>query len=161
LLNITTRHASDEEAVGAAFVLGSTAARSGRATPTKTIIKSARKGAKGGKKGQKCQPHHLAAMASNDSGGAKADNSDEGFVAMVECDFKRQTRSHKDHFKKLPQVVCPRHPYPIKHKLKDYTMLKKFMTSGAPPKGGKLEGGVGGKSVATIPGEAQVMTIFG
>jgi hypothetical protein len=53
LINITTRHASGEEAVGAAFILGNTraAANNGRAAPTKAAIKGDRKGAKGGKKG--------------------------------------------------------------------------------------------------------------
>jgi hypothetical protein len=55
LLNITTRHASNEEAVGAAFVLGNTGktADGGWDAPTKATIKSTRKDAKGDKKGQK------------------------------------------------------------------------------------------------------------
>jgi hypothetical protein len=55
LLDIATQHASSEEAVGAAFILGNAeaAAKGGRATPTKATIKGSRNGAKGGKKGQK------------------------------------------------------------------------------------------------------------
>jgi hypothetical protein len=55
MLDIITRHASVEEAVGAAFVLANagTAASGGRAAPTMVVIKSTRKDAKGGKKGQK------------------------------------------------------------------------------------------------------------
>jgi hypothetical protein len=55
LLDIATRHASGEEAVGATFVLGNTgeAVNGGRAAPTKATVKGARKDAKGGKKGQK------------------------------------------------------------------------------------------------------------
>jgi hypothetical protein len=54
LLDIVTRHTSSEEAVGAAFVLGNAkaAADGGQAAPTKATIKGARKGAKGGNKGQ-------------------------------------------------------------------------------------------------------------
>jgi hypothetical protein len=53
LVDIATRHASGEEAVGAAFILGyaGAATNGGWATPTKATIKGARKGAKGGKKG--------------------------------------------------------------------------------------------------------------
>jgi hypothetical protein len=53
LLDIATRHASSEEAVGAAFILANvgTAANGGRAVPTKATIKSTRKGTKGRKKG--------------------------------------------------------------------------------------------------------------
>jgi hypothetical protein len=67
LLNIATRHASGEEVVEAAFVLGNarTASNGGRAASTKATVKSARKGAKGGKKGQKHRPCCIAIMASN------------------------------------------------------------------------------------------------
>jgi hypothetical protein len=53
LLDIVTRHASGEEAVGAAFVLGNAAAAvdGGRTPPTKATTKGTRKGAKGGRKG--------------------------------------------------------------------------------------------------------------
>jgi hypothetical protein len=55
LLDITTRHASGEEAVRATFILGnaSTTTNGDRATPTKTTIMGTRKAAKGGKKGSK------------------------------------------------------------------------------------------------------------
>jgi hypothetical protein len=51
--------------------------------------------------------------------GEEADSSGEGFIAVAE--------PPKDHFEKL-EATCPHHPYPIKHKLKDCTMMKKFMT---------------------------------
>jgi hypothetical protein len=46
-------------------------------------------------------------------------------------DFKRPTWYPKDHFEKLLKAACLNHSYPIKHKLKDYTMMKIFMTSEA------------------------------
>jgi hypothetical protein len=39
--------------------------------------------------------------------------------------------------------------------------MKKFMTSGAPSSGGEAGWDLGGKSVAPIPGEAEVMTFTG
>jgi hypothetical protein len=39
--------------------------------------------------------------------------------------------------------------------------MKEFMTLGSPSRGSKLGGDPGGKSAAPIPGEAEVMTIFG
>jgi hypothetical protein len=39
--------------------------------------------------------------------------------------------------------------------------MKKFMTSGAPSSGGEAGRDLGGKSVAPIPGEAEVMTFTG
>jgi hypothetical protein len=66
----------------------------------------------------------------------------------------------KDVFKKLLEVSCPHYSYPVKNKLKDCTMMKKFMTSGAFSKGRKLGGEPGGKSVVLILGEVEVMAIF-
>jgi hypothetical protein len=130
LLDIATWHASSEEAVGAAFILVNAGAvtNGGRTTPTKATIK----GAKGGKKGQKCQARRVATVASNGNGNGDegADNSSEEFVAAAECHFKQQTRPPKDHFEKLLEATCPHHPYPVKHKLKHCTMIKKFMTLG-------------------------------
>jgi hypothetical protein len=55
LLDITTRHASGEEAIGATFILGNMEAATGssRGAPPKATTKGTQKGAKGGKKGQK------------------------------------------------------------------------------------------------------------
>jgi hypothetical protein len=53
------------------------------------------------------------------------------------------------------------HTYPVKHKLKDCTMMKIFMTSGALSKGMKPEGDPSGKGMTSDPGEAVVMTIYG
>jgi hypothetical protein len=127
LRDITTRHASSEEAVGAAFVLGNVGAATngGQFMPTKAIIKSTRKGTKGSKKGQKCWPRRVAIVANNGNGDEGADNSGDEFVAAAERDFKRQTQSPKDHLKKLLEATCQYHPYNIKHKLKDSSMIKK------------------------------------
>jgi hypothetical protein len=59
---------------------------------------------------------------------------------MVERDFKHQRWPPKDHFKKLLKATYPHHSYSVKHKLKDCTMIKNFMTSGAFSKVGSLEG---------------------
>jgi hypothetical protein len=99
-------------------------------------------------------------MANNDKCGEEADNSGVGYVATTKCDFKRQTRMPKDHFEKLLEVTCLHHPYPIKHKLRDCTMMKKFMTSGAPSRDGKPEGDSGGTRAPPILREVEVMTIF-
>jgi hypothetical protein len=120
---MTTQHASSKEAVGAAFVLSNagSALGGGWAVLTKGTIKSSSKGTKGDKKMQKHRPCHFAVMASD---GAKVDNCGEGFVATAEHDFKRLARPLKDHFEKLVEVACLHHPYPVKHKLKDYMMMK-------------------------------------
>jgi hypothetical protein len=58
LLNIATRYASDGEAVRAAFTLGEAgvAAVGGRMARPNITVRGTKKGAKGGKKGQKALP---------------------------------------------------------------------------------------------------------
>jgi hypothetical protein len=148
LLGIAIRHTSGEEAVGTAFVLGNAkaATNSGRAAPSVATTKGARKG---GNKGLKWCPCHIAVAASNNGGNEEAGNSDEECVAAAECDFKHQTWPPKDHFKKLLKATCPHHSYPIKHKLKDCTMIKNFMMSMALSKGRKPREGPGGKGHGT------------
>jgi hypothetical protein len=133
----------------------------GRAVPTKATVKSARKGAMGSKKGQKCRLHRLAIVVSDGNDGEEADDSDGGFVAIVKRDFKWQTRSPKDHFEKLLEATDPHHPYPVKHKLRDCSMMKKFMMSGALSRDDKPGGDLGGTSVTPIPDEAEIMAISG
>jgi hypothetical protein len=58
----------------------------------------------------------------------KANNSDEEYVVATKHDFKRQTRPPKDHLEKLLEATYPNHSCPIKHMLKDCTMMKNFMT---------------------------------
>jgi hypothetical protein len=99
-------------------------------------------------------------VASNGDNDEEVGDSSEEFVAAAECNFKRQTRPPKDYFEKLLEVTCPHRPYPIKHKLKNCTMIKKFIMLRAFSKGSKPGGDPGGKSAAPIPGEAEVMTIF-
>jgi hypothetical protein len=62
----------------------------------------------------------------------------------------------KGHFEKFLEATCPNHSYPIKHKLKDCTKVKKFVRSWAFSNGRNL----GGKGMTPNPGEAGVMAIF-
>jgi hypothetical protein len=101
---------------------------------------------KGGKEEQKQHSWRIAIAASDDGGNEKAGNSDEGHVVAAERDFKRQMLPPKDHFEKVLEVACLNHSYPIKHKLKDCTMIKNFMTSGAFSKGRKPVGTRAGRA---------------
>jgi hypothetical protein len=40
-----------------------------------------------------------------------------------------------DHFEKLLEEICSNHAYPIKHKLRDYNMMKNFIASGSLARG--------------------------
>jgi hypothetical protein len=65
----------------------------------------------------------------------------------------------RDHLEKLLEATCLNHSYPIKHKLKNYTMMKNFMTSGALSRGKKFEGDPGGKGTTPAPKKTAVMAI--
>jgi hypothetical protein len=162
LLDIATRHASGEEAIRAAFTLveAGAAIGSGRTAPPNITVSSTKKDAKGRKKGQKCCPHHLATMANNGKIGKEIENSDEEFMVATEHDFKWHTRPPKEHFEKILEASCPHHLFPVKHKLKDCTMMKRFMSSvGTPPGGEELARDPRGGG--TTLREAEVATIIG
>jgi hypothetical protein len=162
LLDIATQHASGEEAVGATFTLAeaSMAASGGRITPPNITVQGMKKGAKGGKKGQKCRPRHLAAMVNNGNIGVKIKNFDKEFMAVAKHDFKRCTRPPIENFEKIVEVTCPHDPYPIKNKLMDCAMMKRFMSSaGTPPDSDELARDPRGRG--TMLKEVEVTTIAG
>jgi hypothetical protein len=162
LLAIATQHASGEEAIEAVFVLGNVkmVPDGSRATPSKATDKGIKKGVKGSKKEEKWHPRRVVVTTSGNDDDKEADDFDEGYVAATKHDFKRQVRQSKDHFEKLHEAACLNHTYPIKYKLKNCTMMKIFMTSGALSKGKKPEGDPGRKCVASFPEEAVVITNY-
>jgi hypothetical protein len=90
----------------------------------------------------------------------KVEGSDEEFVVSTERDFRRRTRPPKDHFEKVLQAACPHHPYPVKHKLSDCTMMKRFMSSNTPVDGDELARDLGGGKGKALR-EAKAVTIVG
>jgi hypothetical protein len=116
LLDITTQHASGEEAIAVVLALGDGKIVPGdsRATPSKATGK----GAKGGKMGQKWHPRWVTITASGNDDDKEVDDADDEYVMPAEGDFKHQARKLKDHFEKLLEASCPSHTYLVKHKLK-------------------------------------------
>jgi hypothetical protein len=93
-------------------------------------------------------------MPGNDNGGEEAGISCEGFIAAIERNFKWQTWLSKDHFEKLFEVTYPYHPYPVKHKLKDCTIIKKnSRRQGIPQEAASWKGAQEGRVQHPIPGE--------
>jgi hypothetical protein len=91
-------------------------------------------------------------MASDISDDEKAGDSGQEYVAATECNFKHQALQSKDHFEKLLEATCQNNLYPVKHKLKDFTMMKKFMTLGFSPKVGSPWGTWAGRTRHRFPG---------
>jgi hypothetical protein len=66
-----------------------------------------------------------------------------------------------DHFKRLVEEACPNHWYPVRHKLKDYVMMRSFMTSGSLTWGAELDEDLGGSDTTPFPGENTFMMVYG
>jgi hypothetical protein len=158
LLYIATRHASGDEAVRVVFVLGN----------GKMVLGSSRAHHQ---KPPACAPRAAERDKSDTLSGLLSllaamtmirmrNVSDEEYVMVVECDFKCQAWPPKVYFEKLLESACPNHTYYIKHKLKDCTMMKNFLTFGALSKGKNPEGDPGEKGVARFPREEAVMMIY-
>jgi hypothetical protein len=90
----------------------------------------------------------------------EADGSDEEYVTAAGCDFKRQARQPNQHFEKLLESAYLNLAYQIKHKFKECTMIKNFMTTRALTKGKKREGDPGAKAIAPFPREEAVKSIY-
>jgi hypothetical protein len=130
--------------------------------PPKATGKDTKRSAKGSKKGQKWLPKSVTITTyCDDDDDKEADGSDEEHVTTAERDLKPQAWQSTDHFEKLLEATYPNHAYPIKHKLKECSMMKNYMTTGALAVGKKLEGDPGGKAATPFPGEEVAMSICG
>jgi hypothetical protein len=54
-----------------------------------------------------------------------------GHILTTACSDKCPVRPSMDHFKRRLEESYPNQAYPIRHKLKDYDMMRSFMTSGS------------------------------
>jgi hypothetical protein len=90
-----------------------------------------------------------------------ASDSDEELVEAAERDFKCLARSPTDHFEKLLEVTCSNHKFPVKHKLKECSMMKNYMTTRSLARAKKPEGESAGKVTAPFPEEKAAMSIYG
>jgi hypothetical protein len=102
---------------------------------------------------QKQHPQRVAVTTNcDDDNDKEADGSDEEHVMAAKRDFKHQAQQPTYHFEKLLKVTCPNHAHPVIHKLKECTMMKNYMTSGALTKGKKPERDPWGKATTPFPG---------
>jgi hypothetical protein len=88
-------------------------------------------------------------------------DSNEELIAATEHEVKRQARLPSNHFEKLLEATCPNHTYPIRHKVKECTMMKNYMTTGTFARSKKPEGDSTGKATAPFPKKKVVMSIYG
>jgi hypothetical protein len=156
LLDIATRHASIEEAIGAVVVQGDgkMVPDSSRGTSSKASDKDAKKGAKDGKKGQTRRPNgsQLLPVAMTTTRKRMA------LTRSVSRPLSMISNARHDSQTNTLRVY---HAYPIKHKLKGYIMMKNFMTSRALSKGKMPKGDPDGKGSTPFPEEEAIMSING
>jgi hypothetical protein len=90
----------------------------------------------------------------------KAGCSGVGHVVTTTSSDKHQAWSPIDHFERLIEEACPNHSYPIKHKLKDYDMMKKFRVLGYLTQGMELNEDPSGSDTMCFPKEDAVVMVY-
>jgi hypothetical protein len=115
----------------------------------------------GGKKRWKRRPQWAVATTGrdDDNNTKQADNSNMERIMTVGRSVKRHARPLTDHFKRLLEEACPNHVYPIKHKLRDYGMMKNFIVSGSLTWDMEPKEDLGRRDVMPFPREDVVMTV--
>jgi hypothetical protein len=73
---------------------------------------------------------------------------------------KRPMRLPTDNFKRLLEEAYPNHAYPVRHMLKDYDMMRTFMTSRSLTWGAELDEGPDGSNTTSFPEESTIMIIY-
>jgi hypothetical protein len=82
-------------------------------------------------------------------------------ISIAAHNDKRPVRPPMDHFKRLLEEACPNHAYPVRHKLKDCSMMRSFMTSGPLTWGAELDKGLDRSDTMSFPEENAIMTVYG
>jgi hypothetical protein len=83
-----------------------------------------------------------------------------GYIMTTRRSIKRQARPLIDHFERLLEEACPNHAYPIKHKLKDCSMMKNFVSSGSLTRDKDPEEDLSDRDTTPFPREDVVMTAY-
>jgi hypothetical protein len=115
-------------------------------------IQGAEEGAKATKKRRK--QHHQEATTNDDNGPSAV----HAVEAMSRG--KRQSWPPTDHFKRLLEEACLTHAYTVKHKLRDYSLIKNFMATGSLSRGMEVDETPIKDDVTPFPVENAIMTIF-
>jgi hypothetical protein len=87
------------------------------------------------------------------------DGSDMRHILTAARGDKHQARPPKDHFKRLLEEACPNHAYPVRHKLKDCSMMRSFTTLGSLTWGAELDEGSDGSGTMPFPEENAIMVV--
>jgi hypothetical protein len=114
----------------------------------------------GNKRCKQCPLGTVTMTNNGDDRGWEACGSNMEQVLTTTHGNRCPVRPSTNHFKRLLEESCPNHAYPIEHKLKDYGMMRSFMTSGSFTWGDEHDEGPDGSNTAPFPEENAVMTVF-
>jgi hypothetical protein len=89
-----------------------------------------------------------------------ADNSNMEHVVTNVCSVKRQDQPLIDYFESLLERACHNHVYPIKHKLKDYGMMKSVTILGSLTQDMEHKEDLSRRHVMPFPREDVAMTVY-
>jgi hypothetical protein len=134
LRDITTQHATSYKAVMPRPAQGSreVTLSSGEGAMSDVVAHNDRESVNGGKKRHK--QRRQGAMTTTDHGNrnnGEAAGSDMRRILIATHSDSHHARPPMDHFKRLLEEACPNHACPIRHRLKDCSMMRSFMTSGS------------------------------
>jgi hypothetical protein len=160
LYSVTTQYATSSKAAKFCLPHGSmqVTPSNDREALSDVAVQSASEGTKRWRK-QRLQGAMTTADYNDDNNG-KVGGSGKGPVMTVVHNDKHQARSPTNHFKRLLEEACPKHAYHIRHKLKDYDMMKSFMISGSPTQGTELDEDPSGSETMPFPDENEVMMVY-
>jgi hypothetical protein len=122
------------------------------------IIRHRFMGHRGGHQGRKEED----TTATNDNGGndKQLGGSSMVRIATTAGSSKCQVWPPTDHFEKLLEEACPNHAYPVKHKLRDCSMMKNVMALGSITRGMQFDEVPNVGDATPLPSEDSVMMIY-
>jgi hypothetical protein len=130
--------------------------------PSDDVTRCAQDGVKGGNKHRKQRPLRTMTRTScHDDCGWEAGSSSMGHTSFATRSSRRMVRSPIEHFKRLLEKACPNHAYPVRHKLKDYEMMRSYMTSGSLTWGAEPGKGPNRSDATPFPEEIAIMMVVG
>jgi hypothetical protein len=130
--------------------------------PPDIAVHRAKEGIKGGKNRHKQHPQETMTMTNHDDDNdGKVGGSCVRHISATVHSDKHQARPPADHFKRCLEEACPNHAYLVRHKLKDYDMMRSVMTSGSLTWGVELNEDPGGSDTMPFPEENTVMMVYG
>jgi hypothetical protein len=135
---------------------------SGKEKPSDVAIHSAKEGAKNGRKSLKHRPQGTTTTTDLDDGDdGKVGGYGGGCAMTIAHSNNCQARPPTYQLKRLIKEAYPNHTYLVRHKLKDYDMMKSFMILGSRTCGMELGKDRGGSDMMPFHREDAVMILYG